>query len=88
MVTVPEEVTRYLDAVTTRVRDVFGDGLVGSTRPVRWHSATIALAAVTSTSWRWSLGHRISIFDGDSRGNLIIMCWPARPRAWSLSCIR
>ena len=29
MVTVPEEVTRYLDAVTTRVRDVFGDGLVG-----------------------------------------------------------
>jgi hypothetical protein len=29
MVTVPEEVTRYLDVVTARVRDVFGDGLVG-----------------------------------------------------------
>jgi Aminoglycoside adenylyltransferase, C-terminal domain/Nucleotidyltransferase domain len=29
MVTVPEEVTRYLHAVTARVHDVFGDGLVG-----------------------------------------------------------
>jgi hypothetical protein len=29
MVTVPEEVTRYLEAVTSRVRDVFGDHVVG-----------------------------------------------------------
>jgi hypothetical protein len=29
MVTVPEEVTRYLHAVTAQVRDVFGDRLVG-----------------------------------------------------------
>ena len=29
MVTVPEEVGRYLDAVTSRVRDVFGDRAVG-----------------------------------------------------------
>ena len=29
MVTVPEEVTRYLEAVTSRVRDVFGDHVAG-----------------------------------------------------------
>jgi hypothetical protein len=29
MVTVPEEATRYLEAVTARVRDVFGDHVVG-----------------------------------------------------------
>ena len=29
MVTIPEEVTRYLHAVTARVRDIFGDRVVG-----------------------------------------------------------
>ena len=28
-VAVPKEVTRYLDAVTARVRDIFGDHIVG-----------------------------------------------------------
>jgi phage gp37-like protein len=48
MVTVPEEVTRYLQAVTARVRDVFGDHVVGVYTTGSLEAIT-ARAAATST---------------------------------------
>ena len=46
MVSVPEDVTRYLRAVTARVRDVFGDRVVGVYTTGSLALATIAMAAV------------------------------------------
>ena len=49
MVTVPEEVTRYLHAVTARVRGVFGDRVVGVYTTGSMALGDIVLAAATST---------------------------------------
>ena len=49
MVAVPEQVTRYLHDVTGRVRDVFGDRVVGVYTTGSLALANIVLAAVTST---------------------------------------
>jgi predicted nucleotidyltransferase len=88
MATVSEEVARYLEAVIAQVRDVFGDRVVGvyttgslalgDYRPGR---SDIDLMVVVA-------GQRISIFVGNLHAGLTIECWPARRRAWSLSCTR
>ena len=72
MVRVPDEVTRYLHAVTARVRDVFGERVVGV-----YMTGSLALGDYRSGRSDIDLmglspGQRILIFVGDSRVNLII----------------
>ena len=80
MVTVPEEVTHYLEAVTARVRDVFGDRAVGV-----YTSGSLALGDYRPGRIDIDL---MAVFVGNSLASLIIGRWPARRRAWSSCCTR
>ena len=78
MVTVPEEVTRYLHAVTARVRDVFGDRVVGvyttgsmalgDYRPGR---SDIDLMAVVAGSPALDLRRSVAAQSGPQEGHLL-----------------
>ena len=76
---VPQEVTRYLDDVTARVGDIFGNRVVGV-------YTTGSLALGDYRPGRSDIDLMAVV--GNSCVSLIIGCCTARPQARSLSCTR